>query len=335
MAKRKRNYEIWDNHWKDAPTWSFLLLLLSVFIVMALSFQGGMMILKGDFLLAGIASVIIGILIYILIYKIIQLRTSSNAGSNAKGVFTSCLLLIPFSGFVFFGGAALCNELGFIKAQQSEFQKIESEANHSFSLLETYFLTANSKVQTTLQSECKACSAMSSRIDRTNSATDLSNCYGTSRALGCISSTPALLDELDSIIKQKFQVKSESQLAIESFLSKAQDMSLSSRLYQFSIQSEALHLDSLFKEVQNHQSNVLASYDCISFATSPTLSSLPRPTMDCSNYNSVFCVGWGWDVALALFLILFACLTPILFADYSEKFDSQKESESGGISMKI
>ena len=74
---------------------------------------------------------LVGIGIYALIYRVIRMRTSSDADSNARGAVAAGLLVVPFAGFVFLGGAALCNEFSLRPKQQQEFGKIEQRATEA------------------------------------------------------------------------------------------------------------------------------------------------------------------------------------------------------------
>ncbi|MGB1123341.1 MAG: hypothetical protein ACPG08_07435, partial [Flavobacteriales bacterium] len=200
----KRNYEIWDNHWKDAPVWTFLLLLLSVLIVMALSFQGGLLVFKGNFLYAAIASALVGIGIYALIYRVIRMRTSSDADSNARGAVAAGLLVVPFAGFVFLGGAALCNEFSLRPEQQQEFGKIEQRATEALTRITLDYQRVGLEVNQALQSRCRECSGLSSSSKRARTAEELSVCFDSDRALDCNNGGANLLSQLEEDMKAQF-----------------------------------------------------------------------------------------------------------------------------------
>jgi len=326
--------EIWDNHWKDAPTWSFILLLAALLIITALTFLGALLLLKGSFLFAAVLSVVVGGSIYILIYKTIQFRASSDRNSNSIGIVTAGFLSIPFLLFAIFGGAALSNEFGFREAQKREFEQIEIHANTTFQTLETYILSANTLVQTELQGRCQNCSVLSSATERSDSALAVVDCFSTETAIRCAeSSPPELLDELQDEINEVFIAKPEAHLAIESFLFKAQERGMRSRFYQYQIQDEARTLDSLFAELQSYQTAMLNKYSCISFPSSPVIEASPVLMLDCSDYTAVFCSGWDWGPALLIFALLASCLVPVYFADYPETLNGA--SDGGGMSTTI
>lgn len=340
MAK-KRTYEIWDNHWKDAPTWSFLLLLVAVLAIMALSFQGGLMLMKGSFLFAGIASGLIGLGLYFLVYKTIQLRTSADNGSNNRGMLVASLLLVPYLGFVLLGGAALCNELGFRKAQQTEFEALASKASFALSQLETNYRTASSAVQTELQKRCKNCGTLPSAGARNTEADEIATCFeiASTQATRCNSPVldPSVLNELEDELDERFKAKPVAHLAIESFLFRAQDASFSSRLFQYQVQRQAGELDSLFGELQAHHQHTIGAFTCVTgLSDPPVLDPMPSIAMDCSNYRAVFCSGWGWQVCVVLLVLMLACLVPLGLADYTEVYvDNPDGEDPGDLTIKL
>lgn len=331
----KRNYEIWDNHWKDAPVWTFLLLLLSVLIVMALSFQGGLLVFKGNFLYAAIASALVGIGIYALIYRVIRMRTSSDADSNARGAVAAGLLVVPFAGFVFLGGAALCNEFSLRPEQQQEFGKIEQRATEALTQITVDYQQAGIEVNQALQSRCRECSGLSSSSKRARTAEELSVCFDSDRALDCNNGGANLLSQLEEDMKAQFSTKPNSQIAIERLLSRMNDNRFSSRLYQYAIQDESNALDSLFGSLQTHHAQQIAGFQCLDLGSRPNIGNMGTTELDCSDWHLLFCKGWGFKVAAILFGLMGMSLFPLYFADFSERLSSQPEARSGGISMQI
>ena len=331
----KRNYEIWDNHWKDAPVWTFLLLLFSVLMVMALSFQGGLLVFKGNFIYAAIASALVGICIYALIYRVIQMRTSSDVDSNARGAVAAGMLIVPFAGFVFLGGAALCNEFSLRPEQQQEFSEIEKRATEALTLINLDYQRDGLEVNQTLQSRCKECSGLSSSSKRARTAEELSLCFDSDRALECSNGGANLLSQLQEDMKEQFSTKPNSQIAIERLLSRMNDDRFSSRLYQYAIQDESNDLDSLFGSLQAHHAQQIAGFQCLDLGSRPNVETMGKTQYDCSNWNLLFCKGWGFKVAAILFCLMGMSLFPLYFADFSERLSPKPEARSGGISMQI
>ncbi len=331
----KRNFEIWDNHWKDAPVWTFLLLLFSVLLIMALCFQGGLLVFKGNFVNAGISCALVGIGVYALIYRIIQMRTSSDADSNARGAVAAGLLVVPFAGFVFLGGAALCNEFSVRPDQQQEFSKIEQRATEALTRITLDYQQVGLEVNQALQSRCRECSGLSSSSKRARTAEELSLCFDSDRALDCNNGGANLLSQLEEEMKAQFSTKPNSQIAIERLLSRMNDSRFSSRLYQYAIQDESNDLDSLFGSLQAHHAQQIAGFQCLDLGSRPNVETMGKTQYDCSNWNLLFCKGWGFKVAAILFCLMGMSLFPLYFADFSERLSPKPEARSGGISMQI
>ena len=315
--------------------WTFLLLLLSVLIVMALSFQGGLLVFKGNFLYAAIASALVGIGIYALIYRVIRMRTSSDADSNARGAVAAGLLVVPFAGFVFLGGAALCNEFSLRPEQQQEFGKIEQRATEALTQITVDYQQAGIEVNQALQSRCRECSGLSSSSKRARTAEELSVCFDSDRALDCNNGGANLLSQLEEDMKAQFSTKPNSQIAIERLLSRMNDNRFSSRLYQYAIQEESNALDSLFGSLQTHHAQQIAGFQCLDLGSRPNIGNMGTTELDCSDWHLLFCKGWGFKVAAILFGLMGMSLFPLYFADFSERLSSQPEARSGGISMQI
>lgn len=315
--------------------WTFLLLLLSVLIVMALSFQGGLLVFKGNFLYAAIASALVGIGIYALIYRVIRMRTSSDADSNARGAVAAGLLVVPFAGFVFLGGAALCNEFSLRPEQQQEFGKIEQRATEALTRITLDYQRAGIEVNQALQSRCRECSGLSSSSKRARTAEELSVCFDSDRALDCNNGGANLLSQLEEDMKAQFSTKPNSQIAIERLLSRMNDNRFSSRLYQYAIQDESNALDSLFGSLQTHHAQQIAGFQCLDLGSRPNIGNMGTTELDCSDWHLLFCKGWGFKVAAILFGLMGMSLFPLYFADFSERLSSRPEARGGGISMQI
>jgi len=331
----KRNFEIWDNHWKDAPVWTFLLLLFSVLLIMALCFQGGLLVFKGNFVNAGIACALVGIGVYALIYRIIQMRTSSDVRSNERGALAAVSLVIPFAGFVFLGGAALCNEFSLRPAQQQEFSEIEQRATEALSRITADYLNASLKVNQELQSGCQECNRLSSSSRRARRAEELSLCFASDLALDCKDGGANLLSRLQEEMQGRFSTKPNSQINIERLLTRMNDDRFSSRLYQYAIQAESGELDSLFRSLQSHHAQQIAGFQCLDLGSRPNIGAMGTTELDCSDWHLLFCRGWGFKVATILFILMGLSLFPLYFADFSERLSPRTESKSEGISMQI
>jgi hypothetical protein len=331
----KRNFEIWDNHWKDSPVWTFLLLLFSVLSIMALSFQGGLLLLKGDFVLASICSALVGIGVYALIYRVIQMRTSSDVKSNARGAIAAAMLVIPYAGFVFLGGAALCNEFSFRPSQQQEFSEIEQRATEALNRINSDYLNVSLEVNQALQNQCQECSGLSSSSRRARRAEELSLCFASGLALDCKDGGANLLSRLQEDMQGRFSTKPNSQINIERLLARMNDDRFSSRLYQYAIQAESGELDSLFRSLQTHHAQQIAGFQCLDLGSRPNIGSMGTPELDCSDWYLLFCEGWGPKVAGILFLLMGMSLFPLYLADFSERLAPQSGSGGGDISIEI
>ena len=159
-----RTIEIWDNHWKDVPKWTFVLMLIGLLGIMLTSFLGAELFFKNNHLFSALVSVGIGVLIYILVYRSLKHKEQ---GAHGKGVITGAFLVIPFAGYTLFGGMGLCNELGFREAQFEELQTIASDSKNALNTQSQQFASIGSDTLTSILSECATCGDKPRSQDRT------------------------------------------------------------------------------------------------------------------------------------------------------------------------
>ena len=328
-----RTIEIWDNHWKDVPKWTFVLMLIGLLGIMLTSFLGAELFFKNNHLFSALVSVGIGVLIYILVYRSLKHKEQ---GAHGKGVITGALLVIPFADYTLFGGMGLCNELGFREAQFKELQTIASDSKNALNTQSQQFASIGSATLTSILSECATCGDKPRSQDRTACVKAMEACYNTAYCTQCASgSTSSLRTKLTKAMDDRFKAKAIPQLELESFIFKVEQGGLSSRFNQYLLQQDAGRVNELLDKTRTQKYSVVIGicYGARNGQTLSPLRSVRAPQMDCSSPTSLFCQGWNARTFVALLLLMVLCLIPIPFGDSREGAPEAKTT--GDMSMEL
>ena len=318
MAQNQRTIEIWDNYWKELPTLIYLLFMLSIAAQIVLSFQGAMM-LFGSFALAIPLALVVGLINYILSYLIIKSKADRNHGT---GFAISLFLVLPYAAFVFLGGMALCNENGFRDAQLIEFSNAARVLDPQKRSLENTFALTKSQVAQEVMNQCRSCrSADDSKA--------LQRCTGTAAVLDCHNFNPRVEVAVSAYVDETV-VAGNALDDLNDLEDDLEDLSLGSRMNQYVVQSSILSLDSLLRNSKVQLQTATSQFgDCAQPSASyPDQFSAGILTFDCSNYNDVFCKGWGVMPFLVLLMTLLGGLLAPLYTQGWSKWQPQAPTSS-------
>ena len=318
MAQKQRTIEIWDNYWKELPTLIYLLFMLSIAAQIVLSFQGAMM-LFGSLAVAVPMALGVGVFNYILSYLIIKSKADRNHGT---GFSISLFLVLPYAAFVFLGGMALCNENGFRDAQLIEFSSGAKVLDRQKRSLETTFELAKSQVAEEVMNQCRSCrSAEDSKA--------LQRCTGTAAVLDCHNFNPQVEVAVSAYVDETV-VAGNALDDLNDLEDDLEDLSIGSRMNQHEIQSNIRSLNSLLRNSKAQLQSATGKFvDCAQpLASYPDQFSAGVLTLDCSNYNDVFCKGWGLVPFVVLLMTLLGGLLAPLYTQGWSKWQPQTRASS-------
>lgn len=312
--------QIWDNHWKDTPTWAFLLLLVALIGIMLISFLGADLFFKGNHFIAGLIGILIGIWIYFLVYRTLKHKSE---GEHARGVITGSALLLPFAGLAFFGGMALSNEHGFRAQQFQEFDALASQIESQLQTQEAEFERIGRTVITQIENDCRQASRGNTARKRSDRANSMKGCYNIPACVDCKdpSKVSSTIPKLTAAIKQRFEAPSQAETELKVFRQLVATRNLRSHIEQYNLQQIAQTAPALMQDVNAHRTGIVNGL-CLDARNQQTLRPVSlnsRISHDCSSYNDVFCTGWGWNPFLILLALMTSCLIPIAFGDWSQK----------------
>ena len=316
MAQNQRTIEIWDNYWKELPALIYLLFMLSIATQIVLSFQGAMM-LFGSLPLAVPIALGVGVVNYILSYLIIKSKADRNHG---QGFAISLFLLLPYAAFAFLGGMALCNENGFRDAQLVEFSNAARVLDPQKRSLENTFELAKSQVAEAVMNQCRSCrSAEDSKA--------LQRCTGTAAVLDCHNFNPRVEIVVSKYVDETV-VAGNALDDLYDLEDDLNDLGIGSRVWQHAVQHDLQSLDSLLRGSKIKLQSATAQFgDCAQpLASYPTQFNAGVLSLDCSNYNDVYCKGWGVVPFVALLLTLLAGLLAPLYTQGWSKWQPQERA---------
>lgn len=320
MAQNQRTIEIWDNYWKELPTLIYLLFMLSIAAQIVLSFQGAMM-LFGNFALAIPLALGVGAINYILSYLIIKSKADRNHGT---GFAISLFLVLPYAAYAFLGGMALCNENGFRDAQLVEFSNAALVLDPQKRSLEGTFEKAKSQVAEKVMNQCRSCaSAEDSKA--------LQRCTGTAAVLDCHNFNSRVEGAVSAYVEEKITTTSKDAFMPLNLLDSALIATgIKSRIEQHNTQFNILGLDSLLRNSKVQLQTATSQFgDCAQPSASyPDQFSAGALELDCSNYNDVFCQGWGVMPFLVLLMTLLGGLLAPLYTQGWSKWQPQTRASS-------
>jgi hypothetical protein len=217
---------------------------------------------------------------------------------------------------------ALCNENGFRDAQLIEFSNAARVLDPQKRSLENTFELAKSQVAQEVMNRCRACrSAEDSKA--------LQRCTGTAAVLDCHNFNPRVEVAVSAYVDEA--VDAGNALVDLSDLEEGlEDLSIGSRMNQHEVQSSILDLDSLLRNSKVQLQTATAQFgDCAQPSASyPAQFNAGVLTLDCSNYNDVFCKGWGVVPFLVLLLTLLGGLLAPLYTQGWSKWQPQTRASS-------
>ena len=312
--------QIWDNHWKDTPTWAFLILLVALIGIMITTFLGADLFFQGKHFVAGLIGILIGVWIYFLVYRTLKHKSE---GEHARGVLTGSALLLPFAGLAFFGGMALSNEYGFRAQQFQEFDTLASQIESQLQTQEAEFERIGRTVITQIENDCSIAGAGNTARKRNERANDMKGCYNVSACVDCKdpSKVNSTIPKLTAAIKQRFEAPSQAETALKVFQQLVATRNFRSHIEQYNLQQIAQAAPALMQEVNAHRTSIVNGL-CPNARNQQALGPVSlnfQTTHDCSSFDDVFCTGWGWNPFLILLALMTSCLIPVAFGDWSQK----------------